>query len=68
MLVHVRGMKMKTITRRKIKSKQIKQKLGRGEEENLWRKTKRKQMKQKLGRGEETNLWRWTSQQQKTLF
>jgi hypothetical protein len=61
MLVPTRGMKMKTMTRRKTKSKQTKQELGRREEENLWRKTKRKQTKQEFGRGEETNLWRWTS-------
>ncbi len=61
MLVHAKGMKMKTMTRRKIKSKQTKQELGRGEEKSLWRKTKRKQTKQELRRGEETNLWRWTS-------
>ncbi len=47
-----------------IKSKQTKQELGRGEEENLWRKTKRKQTKQELGRGEETNLWRKTKRKQ----
>jgi hypothetical protein len=44
MLVHARGLKMKTMTRR-IKSKQTKQELRRGEEENLWKKTKRKQTK-----------------------
>jgi hypothetical protein len=62
MLLPTRRMKMKTMTRRKIKSKQTKQELGRGEEENLWSKIRSKQMKQELGRGEEANLWRQTSQ------
>jgi hypothetical protein len=40
MLLPTKGMKMKTMIRRKTKSKQTKQELGRGEEKNLWNKIK----------------------------
>lgn len=61
-------MKMETMTKRKIKCKQKKQELGRGEEENLWTKTRSKQTKQELGKKEEKSLWMQTNQQQKTLL
>jgi hypothetical protein len=57
MLLLARGMKMKTMTIRRTKSKQTKQELGRGEEENLWTKTRSKQIKQEQGKGEEKNMW-----------
>jgi hypothetical protein len=62
MLLPARRMKMKTMTRRKTRSKQTKQELGRGEEENLWSKIINKQMEQELGKREEANLWKQTSQ------
>jgi hypothetical protein len=68
MLLLAKGMKMKTMIRRKTSSKQTKQELQKGGEENLWSTTRKKQMKQELRRGEEANLWRWTSQQQNILF
>jgi hypothetical protein len=61
-------MKMKTMTRKKTRTKQTKVELGGKEEENQWNKMRRKEMKKELGRREEVNLWRWTSQQQKTLL
>jgi hypothetical protein len=62
MLLSAKRMKMKTTTRRKVRSKQTKQELGKGEEENLCNKTITKQTKQELGGREEANLWRQINQ------
>jgi len=43
MLLLAKGMKMETMIRRKIKSKQKKQELGKREEKSLWRRTNQQQ-------------------------